>query len=274
MKKYFLTIFLTAGVSFAHAQTFDFPLISSNQQLIEEAVSDGFFILHRSYQLKDSKKSNPEYYNWGDANYFGETFTLGIKTLDGYLIDDAAVHPWLYDAKFDEYRENSKYEPVISESEYKGLNDKSFAEFPNVDAKPQLVGDGQFYSVTDSVFGGNGFQIDKTGGVKKGWIVWVTASDSLLNNIELLIIRSEQEFTGGKITYPVKSPVTDKHVVGGIFVKPEVSAIGHVVFRLSGLMSSLDGQWQIIRILQSAEDKTVKKTEAKKGLTPAKKQKK
>lgn len=265
---------LALAVGTAYAQIFDFPLTSNNQQLIEEAVSDGFFIVRSRYQLKDSKGKNPQVYGLDGADYFGETFSLGIKTSDGYLIEDEAVRPWLYDERFNEYSGDNRYEPVISEREFRLINGEEYLPEPPEIPAPQSVVEGSYYVVADTLWGGNGFTTDDTDGVKKGWLVWLTAADTLLNDINLLIYRSEQEFKSGKNSYAVKAPSSDKHIVGGIYINPEISGVGKLTFRLSGLLVRTDGQWQIVRTGATSGDAKPQgdkpKTEPKKGLTPVK----
>jgi hypothetical protein len=262
----------------SHAQFSIRSLNSSNQQLIEEAVKEGFFIVHRSYQLKDTTDT-PQYYGWNNAPNFGETYSLGVKAINGYYLDDKAIHPWLYDSKFDEYRDNRQYVPVVSKSEYKSykiLTDSSFITFPIKDSTWVDNAEKSFYFVTDSVFENDGFSLDDSDGVKQGWLVWLVSVDSLekKNNesLSLMVYRSELEFVSGKNTYKIDTPSTNKLIWGGIYIVPKIDGVGRISLSLSGFASKKDGDWQVIRLGDKVEEDAVQPLKPVKegGLTPVK----
>jgi hypothetical protein len=279
------SIFCLACTHSSRAQFGIRPLSSSNQQLIEEAVKEGIFIVRRSYQLKDSLADPPQYYGWNHAPNFGETCSMGVKTTNGYYLDDKAVYPWKYDPKFEEYSRSKQYVPVISQSEYRPyhpLTDSAFIPFPY----PNGVSTGEsFHFVADSLFGNKGFPLDDSDGLKQGWLVWLVSADSLENasaeSLSLLIYRNELTFEAGKSTYKIEAPSTHKKVLGGLYIVPQIEGIGKITFYLSGLGYAKDGQWQIVRLgdpvapesgSARSEEATITPpgTSKKTGLTPSK----
>jgi hypothetical protein len=267
----------------SHAQFGMRSLNSNNQQLIEEAVREGFFIVRQSYQLKDTVSDTPQYYGWNNAPNFGEIYSLGVKATNGYYLDDKAIYPWKYDRKFDEYVNSNQYLPVISQSEYRPyrqLADSAYIRFPYKDGV--LVGE-EFHFVTDSLFGNKGFVVDDSDGLKQGWLVWLTSADSLEKigneSLSLLIYRNELTFDAEKSAYKIEAPSTNKRVLGGIYIVPQTEGIGKITFYLSGLVSGKDGHWQVVRLgnhtvsaaCSSEETVTPLPTSGKTGLTPVKK---
>jgi hypothetical protein len=225
-------------------------LNSSNQQLIEEAVRDGLFVVRQSYQLRDSVTA----YGWNNLPQFGTTYSLGVKAVDGYYLDDKAVNPWQYDPKFDEYRDSKQYTPVISQSDCFQLSDSTFRKV-TFRLPPESVESSKFQFVTDSLFANKGFAVDNSDGAKAGWLVWVVSADSLdkinAEALSLLIYRSELKFEAGKNAYKIDAPTSSKTVVGGIYIVPKIEGIGKISFYLSGIANRQEGDWRIVRLGES-----------------------
>jgi len=275
IKSFIILMLLTSVLSqISFAQSFDFPLKSNNQQLIEDAVRDGLFIVERSYQLKDKKG---KLYGWNESDHFGQSRSLGVKVEGGFVLSDKAVNPWLYDAHYDDYSANADYTPVVSESVYAAIGDSTTAVLPykNIDYKP--FADGKFYLVADSVFAGKGFLTDDSCGLKKGWLVWLVADEK--GEYDMLIYRREADFGKSLNTVEIDAPSTTKTIVGGVFFVPTTTATGQITFVLSGLAVERDNQWLIAGLGKPAEEKPAAteekpKTDGKGRLTPVSKKKK
>ncbi|MCL1932716.1 MAG: hypothetical protein FWF53_02735 [Candidatus Azobacteroides sp.] len=245
---------------------------SSNQQLIEEAVKGGIFIIRQSYQLKDT--NTDELYGFHNAEHFGYTVSVGIKAQNGYYLDNMAVEPWKYDNKFIEYNDQKQYLPVISESKYRSLTDDSaFSDLPYDKDKLKVLSGGQFYFAQDSFFDNQGFDADNSDGNKDGWLIWVVSSDSIKaagnESLSLLVYRNELTFEPGKNTYKIKEPPTDNRVLGGLYVVPEVTGIGKISFCIGGLLNKKEGYWQVVRLTESIfKREIIGDKPVKEGLTP------
>jgi hypothetical protein len=273
MKKLFLFLILVLGASATKSQLqiLDFPLKSANQQLVEDAVGDGFFVVNSRYRLRNVKEK--KFYGWENKDYFGETITLGIKTHEGYLIDSRAITPWQNDANFEEYRDNKSFEPVLWQTTYRCKSDTAFSDLniETTEFKADVYGKFQF--AADTLFHKQGFLTDNSDGNKNGWLVWVLAPDSASNESDLLVYRSEIEFIAGQKAYDIKTAATAKTILGGVFVIPQVEKIGQITFYLSGIAVEKNGEWQIVRLGSAVADKNVKvdeksKQTKKSGLTP------
>ncbi|MDR3218067.1 MAG: hypothetical protein LBU22_03665 [Dysgonamonadaceae bacterium] len=256
-------------------------LNSSNQQLIEEAVKNGFFIIHRTYQLQDTTAATPAYYTWNDAPGFGDSYSLAVKTTTGYYVHDKAAHPWLYDSKFEEYRDSRQYAPVISASEYKQAGDSAYISLSCNDCETEAIVKNKVYLIRDSLFENKGFSVDYSNGTKKGWLVWAVSDKPMeeqhTQTLSLLIYRAELLFETGKELYEIQEPASNKSISGGFYVVPEFDEIGQIRFRLTGLLHKENDHWQVVRPgsdkvkLEPVPEKVKEqeKGKGKKGLTLA-----
>jgi hypothetical protein len=227
-------------------------LLSSSQQFIKDAVTHGLFAVHRCYQLQDTTVAGSAYFGWNNLAYFGDTYSLGVKVRKGYCIGDMAAHPWAYDEKYEEYRTQNRFKPLISENYYREINDTVFRALPLKEENVKEISANQIYLVEDTCFHSKGFEIDNTSGTKKGWIVWVIVDGTLQEKenagISFSVYRNELVFEENKEAYNVeyKSPAS-KSVLGGIYVLPENTAIGEITFRLCGYLHKDGSQWKIVR---------------------------
>ncbi|MDR2971641.1 MAG: hypothetical protein LBU83_06925 [Bacteroidales bacterium] len=269
MKKILITLFCVFWALFSYGQL----ALSQNQQLIEDAVKEGVFIIQRCYQLQDTTAETPVYYGWNNLPYFGETFSLGIRTTDGYYFNNKAYHPWNYDAKFEEYEQSNQFAPIISASRYKMADDSIYKTLPFKDIPITEISTHRFYLAQDSVtFNKKGFSVDFSNGVKKGWLVWLVTDKPLEEKNDqtptFIIYRSELNFEQGKETYEIKDPATQKAIVGGFYIVPEVNEIGKITFHLSGLMNNENDKWQVVRINSYANTNVIRTQSQDSNLTP------
>jgi hypothetical protein len=228
-------------------------LISGNQQLIEEAVQDGIFIVRQQYQLMDTTAETPEYWGLNGALHFGASYSLGVKTTKGYYLDRKAVYPWLYDDNFDEYRDSDKFAPVISQTGVRHLDSLAYRAIAFNDKSTTAVADSQFYYVDDSATFGRGFIEDNTAGEKKGWLVWAVSEKTMQTvpdtvNVSMLIYRTELNFVNEQTEYEIKKPSTNKTILGGIYVLPETTDIGVITVKLCGTLLLKDDKWEVVKI--------------------------
>jgi len=278
MKRIILSITGIIFIASVNAQFMPRSLNSGNQQLIEEAVKGGIFIVRQSYQLQDTVTNT--FYGWNNEEQFGYSVSLGIKARNGYYLDNRAVKPWKYDSKFIEYNNKNQYIPVISESKYRSLKDDSaFSVLPYDKNKVKALTGGQFYILRDSLSDSRGFDSDNSDGDKAGWLVWVVSSDSINfdtnKSISLLVYRNELTFESGENSYKIKNPPTNNQILGGFYIVPEVTGIGNVSFRICGLLNNEEGSWQVVRLTDSfSKTEVIRAKPVEKGLTPIRRNKK
>ena len=264
---FFFTVIFT-GINAAAQPSFPpVTLQSANQQFIEDAVKNGVFIVRRCYRLQDTTTDPPSFFGWQNMDYFGETFSLGIKVVDGYLLGDSAVRPWEYDDKFKKHAQKERFVPVLSTSEYKTLDDTGYKPLPFREITTKEISAGRVYLAQDAaVFNQKGFSVDYSDGNKKGWLVWLVSDKPVEGQdhpaVTFMIYRSELTFERDKESYEVNIPATDKQPFGGFYVLPEITDIGQINFRLAGALHNENGKWQVIRV------KNTKERPAEGGLTP------
>jgi len=253
MRRLLIVIVGNFFISFLYGQLM---FTAQNQLLIEEAIKDGFFVIRRCYQLQDTAEKTPTYFGWNNLPYFGETYTIGIKIPEGYYFTDKAFRPWMYDGKFADYAGSSRYVPVLSAGSYRLPEDTVYQVFPDSGIVIKEMSTHRVYVAQDTaLFGQKGFSVDYTDGVKKGWLVWVVSDKPLEEqpnqSLSYLIYRTELTFEPERDWYEIRDPATSQHIVGGFYLLPQVTAIGHIVFHLIGTVHPEKGKWQVVRVSHS-----------------------
>jgi hypothetical protein len=243
----------------------------ASQQLLENAVKDGLIIVHRYYQLQDVSVAPPANYGWNNQPHFGDSWSLAVKTSGGCLLSDAAVHPWTYDGKFGEYRSQTRYRPVYFKSEYRHMDTAVYLPVAIPDSVV-AVSAGRLYQVADSVFGNRGFVLDHETGAKDGWLVWlvsrVPVADNAAQPFSLVAHRSELTFTGSQSQYEVRTLSTERVILGGIYVLPQVTGVGQITVKLSGVLHKENDKWYVVKLASSAASAS-SETSGAGVLTPA-----
>lgn len=235
----FITI-LSLVVNAQENSTFNLSLLSNNQQLIKDAVENGIFEISHSYQLEDTT-THQKFGRYG-KNEFGTGYALGIKVIGGIITTERLVEPWKYDINYQKYKGSHK--PVSYKIEERQLNDTIIAPSFCQPSNPLKINGEQFAFLPDStVSKSNGLSLDSIAGEKDGWIVWVVADNSInsgesINNSSLII----HKFSIQSDTIPtlIKTPNTDKHIWGGIFIVPTYPSLGSIEFVLSGVITQND----------------------------------
>lgn len=271
MKKLLFILFFFSGINAVAQPSFSIAsLTSSNQQLIEDAVAPGLLIVHRQYRLQDVTAATPSFFGWGGGPHFGSAYSLAVKTAEGYYIGHSAVCPWDYDAKYDEYRNNEQYAPVLSGSEYRQLGDTVFSPLPFRDIPVTEISENRVYAMQDTVFGNKGFVDAAAAGAVKGWVVWVTAEKPLAENpaqpLSCIIYRSELTFESGKQLYEINPPAIQTNVLGGVYVMPEVTDVGQFTFKLCGVLHFENNKWHIVSLSNTPATEALQTPHG--GLTP------
>lgn len=270
MKKILIAIICNFFVTLLYGQL---SFTAQNQILIEEAIKDGFFIIRRCYQLQDTVANAPAYYGWNNLPYFGETYSLGVKTPEGYYLTDKAFRPWIYDSRFEDYAGSSRYVPALLAGSYRLPEDTVYHTLPDSGVVIKDISTHRVYLAQDTaLFRQKGFSVDYSDGVKKGWLVWVVSDTPLAEQnrqaLSFLIYRSELTFEPEKDCYEIRDPVTSQNILGGFYLLPEVTGIGHLVLHLTGILHHEQGKWQVVRAGRSANSNATPPQPVGGSLTP------
>lgn len=221
---------------------------SANQQLIRDAVENGFFIVRQYYQLQDTTAERPSYFGRQGNPYFGHVYTLAVKGGPGYYADGKIVEPWMYDEAFEDFRGSVKFVPVLFKTERRELEEKTYTPFVFRPDSCEVLPEGTVYAVSDRS-AGKGFRSDTVAGPKNGWIVLATTEKALEEcdsaEITLEVYREKVEVPPGKTFCAIKTPSTTRRVLGGIYIQPEVTAPGQIVFGLVGFVGESEGKWGV-----------------------------
>lgn len=242
MKK-LLYIILTLSVMPIYAQTF---YKSSNQQMIEDAIKNGFFICKHSFQVCDKKTG--ELYGLNNKNEFGTEYSIGIKLPNSILLIDNAVRPWEYNSKYAKYKKDYapvSYRIMCSEMKEKIKYDSLECK---LDSQETLV-DSLMYRFTSKSFSGKGFVLDNTIGEKQGWIVWITAGkqNDFEKNLDVNYIIYQKGIQIDKQLPIIDiAPIeSEQGILGGIYVTPMYDGLGVIKFHLCGIIARQQNKWKI-----------------------------
>lgn len=246
-KRYMLILFAVLMGQVGFGQLGSWPG-SSNQQLVRDAVEDGFFVVRQYYQLQDTTADRRAYFGRQGNPYFGCVYTLAVKGGPGYYTDGKLIEPWMYDAAYDDFRGSVKFVPVLFKAECRNIKDKIYTPFIFHPDSCEVLPEGNVYAVSDSSVG-QGFRPDTVAEMKEGWMVLVTTETSLADcdsaEIMLEVYREKLVVPAGKVFCEIKTPSTTHQVLGGVFMQPEIPAPGQVVFSLVGLVGKKEGKWGI-----------------------------
>jgi hypothetical protein len=274
MKKIFYTMIygiLSLTVGAQNLQLTSGLQLSSNQQLIEDAVKDGLFVIRQNYQIKDTSTTPPTFYRWGNDPHLGAVYALGVKVKNGFYGYNKILFPWNYDTRYEQYRNIANYVPVISETNYRQLDSTRYKTTPFPANACSLLADSLVVHLKSELFAGNGFFENYSPGNKDGWVVWVVSDKPVAVTdtipLSLLIYRTKLVYEAGKKRYEIKDPITDKEILGGLYVVPETGDVGQILFKLSGLLIKIDNNWNVV-VLDGNSAASMLQPAARGGLTP------
>jgi hypothetical protein len=245
MKKFIICI-LSVFIGFPLFAQFNIGQ-SSNQDLIKSAVKDGILLVRQEYSLQDVE--NKQLFGQNNKKFFGISYSIALKLNGDYVGEQNMVSPWTKDPNYSEFSGNAKYIPLISQTQYRTIENPAYETLAFDTARITSAVPGYIYTWPDSK-GDFGFQVDNTAGLKKGWIVWVTAVDDIQaqdsTEVDLEIYRTEITIVQDSIFYEIKNPNTTRNIIGGFYVLPVTSRIGQITFNLVGMLHLIDDKWNIV----------------------------
>lgn len=222
------------------------PLKSPNQQIIEQVVNSGVFIIKQSYELADSADNR---FGLSGNKAFAVDYSLAIKIKNGFLISERTIHPWDFNPLYDQYRR--KYKPKLFPTAFSEISEIArYDTITIVEDSLKSLFSGLLYTQESELFFGDGFSVGGNIGENEGWIVWFTKKKgvdfSKTTDLNLSIIRKVQKITprdNDSYVYSLDSLTTAEEIIGGIFVIPEVVSVGHMELKLCGIACRIENGW-------------------------------
>lgn len=224
------------------------PLKSPNQQIIEQVVNSGVFVIKQSYELADSADNR---YGLSGNKEFDVDCTLAVKIKNGFLVSERTIHPWDFNSKFVQYR--GSYTPKLFPTQFSEVGGQCRYDSITVDeSKLKSVFPEMLYAQESEQFFGDGFALGGNFGENEGWIVWFTKKKgvSLLKstNLNVSIVQKKLNVSpkeNNLYFYQVDSLTTSDEIVGGVFLIPEVISVGHMELKLCGVVCGIDNGWML-----------------------------
>ena len=262
----------------AQAQFMGFSIKSNNQVFIEQALQQTFVRVNQSYQLQDTVHN--EIFGRNEKDYFSIIPFLGIRTQQGLLIDQDAVHPWKHDEDFKVYE--GQYKPVVFQTQLTYLRSKfgSILANPVVnEANIQQLAKSPVALYIDSLHQ-QGLTCDTVVGSKSGWMVWVIdpQTESHPDSIRLVSYKKDLFIKHATDTIRVDTPNENQSVLGGVFVNPVQTHVGQITFLLTGVAVNKGKHWILHfpfvgQIEKEKKELTIIKSESNHNKLPKKRKK-
>ena len=258
MKKVLVILSVVATTcAFAQKLEFNSFMRSTSQQIMDSALCNVFYIIEAEYAVRDSAGQQ---YGQNGQSYFAKRQYLALAIQGGKVLPSNALLPWIDDANFSPYA--SKYTPVLRKLQLHELNDTTHRSI-TINADDTLSLNGDFVLLKDSA---DGLVIHPHGGKQDGYLVIV--HKSLTGGYQMQLTRQSLDSIGSdEQTIQINSPVTD--VLGGVWLTLERSKVGHLQFRLNGIVRSVSSnQAHIVFPFTRLQAISCASGQAQKGLTP------
>ena len=231
-----------------------FPL-TQNQQMIENTVVDGFFMVRQEYQLEDTLTGKK--YSLDNRPYFGCAESLMILTETGYYTRQQVLQPWAADANYKKYNESGTYRPVLSRTMIRTVRDSVWritTLLAPISTTP--LKDSTWVMAQDTL-SRNGFSQIGSEGEQEGWLVWLTSTKE--DDCDFIIYRQKFNVEGQMSVSP---PATGNKFYGSVFLIPDYDKIGTIRFRIAGIVLPCKESWELYPVILSNEqDNNRKQTE-------------
>lgn len=253
-----VSIFISC-VAFAQFNL-SFPL-SNNQQLIEAAVVDGFFLIRQEYQLEDSLSHKR--YTLDRRPDFGSAESIAVLTESGYITHSHLIRPWERDANYEKYKSGT-YRPVLSRTLVRTARDTTWREVNLLNPATVLpLMDPDWVSVTDTL-SRNGFSCVETDGEVDGWLVFLSVEQG---SGDLKLVSYRQKMTLVNCLSHIE-PKTANKILGAIYLVPSVDKVGVISFALYGFVIPCEDSWCLMPCTTKGNEKLIHKDETTTELTP------
>lgn len=227
--------------------------LASNDDLIKKVISSAVVVIDQSYRVKND--STGQIYNAKQKDNFSSVASIGWKINNAIVFSNNVVCPWEKDPAFDKYKDF--FTPVRYQTKCFTMSDTSSKKQWPEDARIDTLQSKLLYQYRTNILGDKGFLVNVSRGIKSGYMVWVMSNDSLRMDSLSFIVENKDILIKNESLYSVASPLGDKFksmlyshtsnkiIVGGLFVVPEIGTVGTVTFKVSAIAVNVNGSWQL-----------------------------
>lgn len=239
-----------------------------SDSVLIDAITPGLYIIRQQYQLKDKDKGTLHGKN--EENYFGENFTLGVKTAEGLLIGHQLFKPWEGDKDYEKVNNHGKYIPQLYKTTFlRDLRNDQYQEI-NLDLdKPEYLetlGPDSILFRHIEERADFGFSVATDFGNSDGYVV-MAYRDSTVNypsmKVSLKVNKKRIDDLKDCVSVPY-NPTDFELAIGGIYIIPVIERIGLINCKIAGVViQDKKGNWVISSLI--ATDNNASKGEAAKS---------
>lgn len=237
---------------------------AASDSVLINAVMPGLYVVRQQYQIRSN--ADGKLYGKDGNNWFGETYSLGVKVAGGLLVDRRVMQPWADDVDFSKINNHGKYVPQLYRTTYlRPLDGEAYRE-ANLDFDtPEYM---EAYG-TDSLLYRHieaqadfGFLTDERFGTADGYMLWAyrdsTASHAGMR-VKLRVARKQLGNVADSLSVDCLPPDAGT-VLGGVFIVPVVDRVGQITCRLAGMaLPASDGRWVLRSLTREAASGTPRK---------------
>lgn len=201
---------------------------------VMEAVKPALSIIRQQYRLE----RKGDYYGRGGRDYYGETYSLGVKISNFTLLQRCVVYPWERDDDYKRINAGGKYQPDRFRSLQKAVTDSVWnnVDFDFKDYTSARTADSLIFESQD-LMTDFGMPTDETIGMKSGYMIWAYSTDATQDSAMKVKLSLQP------LTLEVKSDITPisvkpegiSNVLGGVFVVCHVERTGYIKVSLTGV---------------------------------------
>ena len=213
-----------------------------NSDMIER-IQKSMFILRQDYCLYD--KRDDEYYGYDNNDFFGTTYSIGLKCKGFNILSDVAVRPWEYDDKYDKFK-SKKLVPEITRSKYRFINDSTSHRFTPSDTviiKRKTIRENLYYTSGPFVGSQEGFILNTQDTCKTGNLVWIVVEKGNIESADMKVSLELSSFDTEMFGSVTVTPPANKSVIGGLFITKSQGT--DIPFYLTGLITKKDNSWVV-----------------------------
>lgn len=229
----------------------------TSDSVLIDAVQPGLYVVRQQYQIRNV--ADGKVYGKDGNNWFGETYSLGVKVAGGLLVTRAVMRPWEGDTDFDKVNNHGKYVPQLYRTTYLRSVDGGDYREANLDFDtPEYI---DVYGSDSLLFrhiesqADFGFLTDERFGTTEGYLLWAYRDSTAAHADMKVRLRVARKRLGpvADSLYVACAPVDSAKALGGVFVVPVTDRVGQVSFRLAGIaLQTADGRWVLRSLTREA----------------------
>jgi len=214
------------------------PILTTNQELILNALDSTLFIVKQEYTIKTNNlDKNIEFGKDGNP-YFGKHYSLGILSDGDLYVNKGILNPWAFDSNYFKYKHVDTLQPSLSKAYLRNIKSNQFKDIPpsigysdSANAKLPVC------MFTDINFP-KGIRKKNHDNSVEGWIVLVYTENPISSNdtsthFKYAIYKTTLKFENNQAKLD-NIPVTS-NLIGGVFVTLKYST-GQIMFYASGIL--------------------------------------